>query len=46
MAKDKNAIATTTEPTRRGPAEVSDAELEDIVGGTACCACSENACRL
>jgi hypothetical protein len=29
-----------------GPAEVSDAELEDIAGGLACCACSENACRL
>jgi hypothetical protein len=27
-------------------AEVSDAELEDIVGGTVCCACSDASCRL
>lgn len=43
----KTTIATTVVPnSTRGPTEVSDAELEDIVGGLACCACSDAACRL
>ena len=43
----KFTIATTAKPSStRGQAEVSDAELEDIVGGLACCACSDVTCRL
>jgi len=43
----KTTVATTAEPKiKRGPPEVSDAELEDIVGGhmapTACAACGCN----
>jgi bacteriocin-like protein len=34
---------TTTVST---PVEVSDDELENIVGGAVCCGCSDNACRL
>jgi hypothetical protein len=37
-------VETTTD---RTPIEVSDAELEDIVGGTViCCGCSDAVCRL
>jgi hypothetical protein len=32
--------------TANTPIEVSDAELEDIVGGTVCCGCADNVCRL
>jgi hypothetical protein len=45
----ETTIATAAEPdttTAPGPAEVSDAELEDIVGGVVCCACADVSCRL
>jgi hypothetical protein len=42
----RTTTAAAIEPGKPGPAQVSDAELEDIVGGTACCACSDLSCRL